>query len=292
MVQRWKILASLVAFLLALPYALLMIAGGLWLYEHGFLLPFIGTTSVAMLLGWFLARFVGHMKRPRLKLTQPPSSKWPPAGEAAWRDVETIAARAEADPPPIDKPECWWELLREVLVAVAKQFHPKSDQPALEVPLPDALQIVELVSHDMRTALRERVPGSHMLTINDFHRIKRWAGWWQHLYMGYRVVSFGLNPLAALVREVRDAASGHMMDQSADEIQRWATRFCVRRAGFYAIQLYSGQLQVDEETFRSYVTHVSQKQTSDAADREEQLAGEPLRVLVVGQTKAGWSDFG
>jgi len=205
--------------------------------------------------------------------------------------VEAIAARAQTNPPPIDQPERWWELLREVLVAVAKQFHPKSDKPALEVPLPDALQIVELVSHDLRSMLRERVPGSHMLTINDFNRIKRWAGWWQHLYMGYRLLYLGLNPIAALVREVRDAATGQMMDLSTDEIQRWATTFCVRRAGFYAIQLYSGQLQVDEEGFQRYVTKESHNQSGDAQQREEQLAGEPLRILVVGQTKAGKSSL-
>ena len=112
MVQRWKILASVVAFLLALPYALLMIAGGLWLYEHSLLPHFLAATSVAMLLGWFLARCVGSMKRPRLQATTPPSKNWPPAGDAAWRDVEAIAAKAEADPPPLDKPERWWELLR------------------------------------------------------------------------------------------------------------------------------------------------------------------------------------
>ena len=281
----------LVALLLALPYALLMAAGCIWLYQNGLLAHFLLATSAAMILGWFLTRFLRRNKRRKPVMAVPPVDTWPPAGEEAWNAVEGIAQQAQSDPPPMDKPEQWWNLLREVLVAVAKVFHPKSDKPALEVPLPDALQIVELVSHDLRAMLRERVPGAHMLTINDFNRIKRWASWWQQLYMGYRLLYLGFNPIAAMVREIRDAATGQMMNFSADEIQRWATGFCVRRAGFYAIQLYSGQLQVDEEAFLRYTSKESRRQSDEANQQQEQHAGEPLRILVIGQTKAGKSSL-
>lgn len=289
--QRWKVLAMLMGVLLALPYTLLMAAGCVWLYQNGLLPLFLAVTSVAMLLGWVLTRLLKRTRSLKSTAGVQPAGNWPPAGEAAWREVERIADRAQANPPPLDEPDQWWRLLREVMIAVAKQFHPKSDQPALEVPLPDALQIVELVSHDLRTALRERVPGSHMLTINDFNRIKRLAAWWEPLYAAYRLAYLGFNPIAAVVREVRDVATGQMMSVSADEIHRWATAFCVRKAGFYAIQLYSGQLNVDEETFRSYTTKESRRQSGEASERDEHLAGEPLRILVLGQTKAGKSSL-
>jgi predicted GTPase len=82
-----------------------------------------------------------------------------------------------------------------------------------------------------------------------------------------------------------------MMNHSAEEIQRWATGFCVRRAGFYAIQLYSGQLQVDEETFRKFTSKESRKQAAESGTQQENFAGEPLRILVIGQTKAGKSSL-
>lgn len=289
--HRWKFTAALVALLLGLPYALLMVAGGVWLYQNGLLLEFFLGTAVLMIVGWLLAGRFKTIRPLKLAAEVKPGEHWSPMGEKAWQDVEKLAERIERNPPPFDKADRWWLLVRETLDTVAKQYHPKSDRPSLEVSLPDTLQIVELVSRDLRKTLRERIPGSHMVTINDFNRIKKLAGWWQQLYMGYRLLNFGFNPLGAVVRELRDAASGQMIDLSTDEIQRWAAGYCVRKAGFYAIQLYSGQLVADEEAFRDYVTKQSREDAGESQAAAERTAGEPLRALVVGQTKAGKSSL-
>ena len=54
--NRWKFWAAVVAFLLSLPYVLLMTAGGLYLYEHGWLLYFLLSTGAIMLLGSLLVK--------------------------------------------------------------------------------------------------------------------------------------------------------------------------------------------------------------------------------------------
>ncbi len=291
--QRWKFLATLLALWVALPYALLMAAGCVWLYQQGLLLYFLAATAVISWAtrGWFRYLFARTERRWRIRAGVDPIETWPPAGKAAWQEVQAIAEKAQQAPPPIDQPERWWQLLREVFVAVAKEFHPKSDQPGLEVPLPDALAIVEFVSRDLRIALRERVPGSHILTINDFNRGKRLWGRLEQVYHLYRVAYLGFNPAGAIVREIRDNATGQMMTHSVEGIHRWATAYCVSRAGLYAIQLYTGQVKVDDEAFQKYTTGDSRQAAGDAGQRQEQLAGEPLRILVIGQTKAGKSSL-
>jgi len=71
------------------------------------------------------------------------------------------------------------------------------------------------------------------------------------------------------------------------ELQRWLLHTYARKVGYYAILLYSGQLRFDS---------VGEDQPSPASLRDLQTAeaqearnGEPLRILIAGQTKAGKS---
>jgi predicted GTPase len=219
------------------------------------------------------------------------SPNWPPAGDAAWQAVAQLSEQVQADPPPVDDPHRWWELAREIITTVARQFHPESDQPELEVPLTDAFHIVELASHDLRILLREKVPFSHVITINDFNRMKRLRGLWERVYTWYRVGYLTFNPIGGLVREMRDSATGKLIGLSSDELHRWATQMFVERVGFYAVQLYSGQLQVHEQAFRDFTTPESREEAGEAKARAEQVSAEPLRIMVVGQTKAGKSSL-
>jgi predicted GTPase len=288
---HWKIWAALVALLLALPYALLMTAGGLWLYEQRLWPYFLAITAVAMLVGSLLARGFRRVKPLKSAARMDPSPTWPPAGEAAWRDVQAIAARVQHENLPFDVPQRWLPVLREVIDTVARHFFPRSRDPWLEVSVPDALRIIELVAGDLRQTLLQQVPGSHMFSIHDLEWVKKLAGLWQQLYFGYRLLSLGLNPVAAAVREIRSAATGQVVSYSVDEVQRWATDFCVRKAGYYAIQLYSGQLSVEDDRFRSFVSPQSREDAGEASERSEKLVTEPLRMLVLGQTNAGKSSL-
>ena len=107
----------------------------------------------------------------------------------------------------------------------------------------------------------------------------------------YRVVAFGINPVSGVLREVRDAATGQLYHASTDEVKRWALGFCVRKAGYYAIQLYSGQLILEDVEFRDFQSRRGRRDAERDEARRQLLAEEPLRILVVGQVKAGKSSL-
>jgi predicted GTPase len=78
---------------------------------------------------------------------------------------------------------------------------------------------------------------------------------------------------------------------ASDEARRWAVGYAVRRAGKYAIQLYSGEMAFNDLTAEERVTSRSRKELATDLRRADAESSEPLRVLVIGQTKAGKSSL-
>lgn len=277
--------------LASIPYALIVLAGTIWLYQAGLLLEFMVLSAVVTLAGWQIMAWLKRKNLAAAAETVRAGETWTKAGQEAWSEVSAIACRVQQQDLSLDNPEPLWGVLREVLETVARKFHPDAPQAVLEIPVPHVLRVAELVAADFRLAFSEHVPGAHILTLNDWQRLRRLAALWRPMYLFYRIVSFGVNPISALLREARDSAAGGLLNTSTDEVKRWAIGFCVRKAGYYAIQLYSGHLVLEGIEFRAYPTPQSQADLQSDATRSQRLAEEPLRILVVGQVKSGKSSL-
>jgi hypothetical protein len=285
---KWWWLAILTIF--SIPYLLLFAAGSVWLYQYHVLWLWFVVALACTLAVWPL---VIWMRRKSLALAEraaaEPAPQWPPAARAPWQEIDELARRWQSQDFSFSQPERWWPVLYEVLQTVARHYHPQSHQPELEIPVPHVLRVVELVAADLRRACSRHVPGAHVLTLHDLKRLARLAVLSRRLYFLYRVLQLPINPLAAVVREVRDFSADKLTGASAEDFKRWAVGFCVRRAGYYAIELYSGNLVLDDVAFRDYQSPQSRRDLQRAAARQDRLAEEPLRILVAGQVKAGKS---
>ncbi len=270
--NRWKLKFGLIAIVIAAPYVLTWGAGCLWFYQQGFLLPILAVTAALTVSGLFLARWlVVRLRKPTD--TPLPANNWPASGAAAWRAIDALAFQVEEDPPPLDDLNRLLRLFCEVFETVAPHFHPNSDQPALEVLLPDALLIAERVAHDLRQDISQRGLASHAFTINDLRRLPNGIAFASSLYAYFRLLIFSFNPIAGVVRELSARSAGNLLNLSRAELHRWASGFCVRQAGMYAIQLYSGQALSSDLRFVAWE------------------AEQPLRIVILGQTKAGKSSL-
>ncbi len=283
----WLVLLSL----FSLPYLLLIAAGSIWFWERGWLWEWMAASGLCMLLGWAAVHWLRKRHLLVEAIRMEPSAEWPRSGLEAWKKVNALAERIQAENPPLDQPESIMRISREVLETVARHYHPRSRQAVLEIPVPHVLRIVELVAIDLRTAFSEHIPGAHVLTIHDFRRLTRLASWYEPMYFLYRAAAFAVNPVSGVLRELRDLASGQVFNASTDEVKRWVIGYCVRKAGYYGIQLYSGHLVLDDVAFEDYQSAATRRYTEKAEDRRERLAEEPLRILVLGQVKAGKSSL-
>jgi predicted GTPase len=286
--RRWWWIIILSAF--ALPYLLLVAAGSFWLFEQGWLLWWSSLTAVTSLGAWFWFRSRSGGPLPPLRVETKSDPQWSPAARAAWQQVDALATRYENSNVAINEPADCWPILWDVLETVAKSFHPESTDPLLETPLPHLFKVMELVAHDLGQATNQNLPGAHILTLNDLRFVGRLAELNRRFYVVYKVLAFGINPVSAIVRHFRDLATDKLWGASSDAVRNWALGLAVRRAGFYAIQLYSGQLVLDSQAFEKFVSRGS---LDDLRRSDEQGAapGEPLRILILGQLKAGKSSL-
>jgi predicted GTPase len=273
------------------PYLVLAAAGAWWLYDTGWWLWWMAGAVLVSLIGWPLMRMVQNSSPPPVAALAGASPDWSPAARLAWEDVEAIARRLEHEELQLDQPEPLLKLAREVIEAVARRFHARSSNPLYEIPVPHLLHIVELVAHDLRDACSATIPGSHILTINEIVKIRRLIRHLPTVYRLYRLATFFVNPTAALAREVNLLVQEQMLNASTAEAKRWALQYAVRKTGYYAIELYSGQLALRGIEFAGYSTGRSRRTIAAVGRRTAALEEEPFRILVLGQVKAGKSSL-
>lgn len=288
---------GLVVFILilsALPWMLLALAGFRWLWQEHWIAAWVAIMIGASLIGWLAARhFSARAVRPPVpaSLVAEPQQHWSRTQQEAWAGVESICDRIEREKPALDDWPAYLELFRETVETVAQYFHPEQEEPFLEMRVPDLLRIVELLSRDLRVLSTENIPGSHIVTINDVLKGRRMVRQLRKIYNWYRVASFAFAPLNAVVNEIRNRLTGDTASLVYQEMKRYLSCACVRKVGFYAIRLYSGELDFAAEEAESYVSADSAKDRLLARERRAELAREPLRIAVVGQTNSGKSSL-
>ena len=287
LLTRWFIVTAI----LTVPYLLVLAAGWWWLYEHGYIIAWAVGAAVLTIAGRWIAGWAARGGKGARVAEVKPSSEWAPAGERAWQKIDALAADVCNQNWPLDDADAWRALLERTLTTVAREFHPDSANPVLEIPLPQIAHIVELVAHDLGEAATELIPGSHILTVNDWLKLKELAGHGNFLYTFYyriyRWARLGLNPISALLRELADRVTGSLLNDTTGQARRALLDFLVHKAGYYAIELYSGKLPMPA----AYVTGRSTGDVVTADRLEAARASEPLRVLVVGQVNAGKSSL-
>ena len=284
---KWLLLLAITL----LPFGLLMLAGFVWLWQQDLLLSWLGIVSMITLASWWVAQKLRQDTIEPIKLDIDPSENWTAEGTMAWRKVITIAERIQREDPQLDRWEFYWHTLREVMQTVALHFHPEQKNAILELRVPYLLKVIELLARDLRKAFSEQVPGSHIVTINDVIRGHRIAAKSRELYQLYRIVSVGIDPVSAMIRELKGWATSGILTASTQEIKRWLLDAYVKKIGYYAIELYSGHLVLDDEKLSQHITAASERDVRITDKRDEHLHQEPLRVLVLGQVKAGKSSL-
>ena len=80
-----------------------------------------------------------------------------------------------------------------------------------------------------------------------------------------------------------------LFSAATDNIKLWLLQTYVKKMGYYAIELYSGTLVLDEIAFAHHITQYSQQDLQQIDSTT--TTTEPLRVLVLGQVKSGKSSL-
>ncbi|TVP52381.1 MAG: GTP-binding protein HSR1 [Halomonadaceae bacterium] len=293
---RLQLLALVIT---ALPLIMLPLMGALWLWQSGLFWYWLGLLTVSGAGGYGLHRLLiwragkggvlGGNQRP----TTQAGSHWPPAADQPWEAVSAMADQVNPKDWPLADGARLWQLGRDTLEAVARHYHPQRENPLLEMTLPHALLIIERASHELRHRITDHVPFSHRLTLGTVSRAKLWKEHFSRLEGVYRIGYGIVDPTSVLFREFRREMGNRILGYGSEQVQTWLLQEYVRKVGYYAIELYSGQLLLTEDDGATPVTRRSRAQVKQAAASEEpqQQTQEPLRILVLGRRNAGKSSL-
>lgn len=275
--------------IIVLPVVALLPLGLLWLWQHNafmeWMLALVGLSGITWLLPLFLNRM--NVVTPTSNPEVTPDPNWLERDRAAWDKFTVVADQLRLADYPLDDSAKLLELGRQTIECVARHYHPGSKNATIEIPIPYLLVIMERVSQDLRKLL-DNIPFSHVLTIHDLIRGHGLASFASRCYKVYRLGSIAINPVTAVLRELRALATHEILRHPADELKLWLLQSYVKKVGYYSIELYSGALTLSDAHTAQYITTYSR---ADLAQSQERPIEEPLRLLVLGQVNAGKSSL-
>lgn len=277
-----------------IPSIALMPLGGLWLYEHGYLVWWaVGAllfVAAAVGLLWFLVLRVPATRREDRRpaaVTVAAASEdaseidphWSPIEERAWAEVRSLARSIDID--RLDSATAFIDLGRETIETVARRLHEGRSDASLRFTLPEALAISERVSRRMSRFAVEHIPLSDRLTVAQIWSIYRWRsaiGVAERLYDVWRVLRLA-NPATALTNEARERLSRAVLKWGREHVTRRLSEAFVEEVGRAAIDLYGGRLRIE-------VPAADAGEETGGQGRGIILASEPLRLLIAGGQRA------
>lgn len=292
LIRQFGLLRLLAWIIACLPLLALPLLGILWLWQQGEILYWIGALTLAGGCGFGLHALSRwrEKRRPVQPGTQP-NPHWPQAAESPWQAVDKLADSLTLADYPLEEGARLWQLGCNTLEQVARHYHPGRQQPLLEMTLPHALLVIERASRELRQLVTENIPLSHQLTLGDVTRAKRWKDTFDRYENIYRVASAVVDPAGAVFREFRREVGSRIFGYGSDKVQTWLLQEYVRKVGYYAIDLYSGNLLLDDSTPVTATTAASREAWQQATAEQIAQDEEPLRILVLGRTNAGKSSL-
>jgi len=281
-----KLFLMLPILLIVLPF-LLAFGFGLWyLFEKGWLLYWLlGALGVLTLTQIYFKliqskKFTIFANKPQVT----PNGRWSSQDEMVFTQMKAFSQSIDKSTITIDKtlPNRLLELGMEATQEVARHYYPQSSNPALEVTLPHLLKISELVINDMRKEMIEKIPFSHSVTINHFLKVPKMVDLVGDVTSSYRLGRAIVNPLGAVVSELKDRLTSKLFNYSKEELLNWLIDFYILKVARYTIDLYGKNITLNDFDPQSYTT---------TPTKENKEANAPLKILVVGQINSGKSSL-
>lgn len=281
----------MVAVLFLLPWLALIAMGGYWLWQQNWLHYGIGILSANIALIYCLLHWRSHTAKPVFikPFAIQPNPNWSDKAQLAWQEIEPLTRRWQTETDLLTNPSKTLQLSNEVLTLVARHFHADSKYPILEFPLPYLLKLIVLVCNDIQHEVLDKIPGSHAVRVGDLLRVKQAVDSINNLKSIYTIGNWLVNLPGAALAQARGLLFSKGLNTVTTEISQRLISAYINKLGYYAIQLYSGQLSLDDIVPTERLSAASTADIAKSLVRDQSI--EPLRFLVLGQVSSGKSSL-
>lgn len=278
---------ALVVTALALPTLSLVPLGGLYLWQHGYLLHWAVAAAVAVLIVFVLQRYLladsTRMAEAGIEggtieaddAISKPHPAWSASELDAWNDVQTIARTVNLK--SLTDAKAFLDLGHRTINTVARRIHGERDDALWHFTMPEALAITERVSARLGTFIQESIPFGDRLTVAQVLQIYKWrtlADIAEKAFDIWRIVRLG-NPATAITHEARERLSRALVQWGHEHVSRRLAETFVEEVGRAAIDLYGGRLRLSDRQIGELA--LTPAEVGDAA----MTIDEPVRLLIV-----------
>jgi predicted GTPase len=286
--SRFALIASAI---LVLPWLVLIVLGGYWLWQHEWLYQAIGVISAHFALVYCLLYWRSQKKKSVFvePITIQANPNWPDNAQSIWPELERLSERWQTKTDVLTSTSKVLQLSNEVLSLVARHFHADSKNPVLEFPLPYLLKLIVLVCDDIQHEVLDKIPGSHAVRVGDVVRIKQTIDTASNLKSIFSIGYWLFNWSGAAMTKAREILFSKGLDTVTTEISKRVISAYIKKLGYYAIQLYSGQLTLDDIVPTESLSGASKKDIAKSQEQDQSV--EPLRFLIIGQVSSGKSSL-
>ena len=279
-----------VAILFLLPWLALIGLGAYWLWQQGWLYEGLGILSANFALIYALLLWRTHTAKPLIEpFIIEPNANWSDKAQQAWQELEPLTQRWQAQTDLLTDTRKALTMSNEVLTVVACHFHADSKYPVLEFPLPYLLKLIILVCQDLQRDVLDKIPGSHAVRVGDLLRAKQAVDTFNRYKSVFNIGNWLFNWSGAALAKARGVLIGKGISTVTNELSKRLISAYINKLGYYAIQLYSGQLTLDDIVPTEHLTAASTADIAESVAHEQAI--EPLRLLVLGQVSSGKSSL-
>jgi small GTP-binding protein len=303
---QWVVLAVPIASIIIF----LLVSAGMQIHQWGlnwiwgvFTLVFVGWRW--LLVRWTqpaikqveaaLAQVSEELKSTVADTITPVSSDATQRAEAALQQILTVA---QSDRLIWEDWQTFWQRCQDLVVAIARIYHPEVQYPLLNIYVPQAYGLIRGTVDDVDQWMQKLSPALNQVTVGQAYQgyevyrklepsarklLRAW-GWAQWL----------LNPVAAVANRATKGYSNQANQQLLGNLGQLFREAALRNLCRQAIALYGGDIlptaTVSTPTLPKTKTQTLQNILSQA-EPVEKVEQKPLSILLVGRTGAGKSSL-
>ncbi len=182
----------------------------------------------------------------------PLAQHWTPRDRAATgivRRHQLQAATLTTD--QLSDPQFYFTQAISLANDLAKHYHLDSKDPVSDRTLPEILATCRLVADDLEKLVLESVPGSRLLTVNQWKKLGGAPKVVRELSKGFWATSVVLNPLSLASWGTSKVTNEKVTSNLQTELLVKLYMMFIRQLGFYLIEMNSGRLRAGADIYRS-----------------------------------------
>jgi uncharacterized protein len=303
---QWAILVSPIASIVIF----LLVAAGVKIHEWQlnwiwgvFTLAFVGWRW--LLVRWTqkssIAKSADVIAAASRELESITANATPIAGDAA--ELVTTVLQKVINESQIDRPiwEDWatfWARCQELIVAIAKIYHPEVKYPLLNIYVTQAYGLIRGTTDDMDEWMQKLAPALDRVTIAQtyeaYETYKKLEPSAQKLLKVWNWAQWIVNPAKAVAKLATKESASVADRQLLVNLGQLTREAALTNLCRQAVALYGGQIQALPTTVEKIPATASTQTLRDiltAAEPPAQVEQKPIDILLVGRTGAGKSSL-